>query len=317
MSLSNKFSYPDQLHEKTLTMRNPSEAVLLISSNDRFTLDGRTGLYDYNSENGRANNYNISTQKLQGFGEIKRIGISEVSFPWVIPNVNERNNLFIIKGQNGIPYYTVITEGFYYPDDLATALQNNLNNLLYNALTNSLDAYGVWTVSHANNIFTISNASPWMPSLKPLGINFSGNHLSYLNYVINITPLDFGQSNFVNTYSGGYASMAYTRYVDICSDALCKFQPLKDSLTQQSHTNVLCRIYINNGSINIPNNSISQAGNFEFGVKYNNVKWIAWNPDNMIGSFDIKYYDDSGNLLYIPDKDQGTAQYFTMLMSES
>jgi hypothetical protein len=318
MSLSNRFSYPDEPHEKTFTMRKPSEALLLISSNDRFTLDKRTGLYDARSENGTYNNYNISTQKIQGFGQIKRIGISEVSFPWTTPNVNERNNLFIFKGSDGVPYYTQVTEGFYTPSTLATALASALTTNLFNAITNAPTTYGIWTVTASNNVFTINNTSTWYPSLPPTGISFGNNPTSFLFYVMGIVPLEFGLiSNYINTLVGGYASMAYTRYIDICSDTLCKFQTLKDSLTQQSHTNVICRIYLNGQGTNISGNNISQTGYYDFFVKFNNVKWIEYSPDNMIGSFDIRYFDDSGKLLYIPPKDQGNAQYFTMLMSES
>jgi hypothetical protein len=44
---------------------------------------------------------------------------------------------------------------------------------------------------------------------------------------------------------------------------------------------------------------------------------MDWNPDNMIGGFDIKYLDDSGYPLYIPIESSYIPQYFTLLLSET
>jgi len=300
MSLSNRFSYVDQPHEKSTTQRKAAEALLLLSSMDRFRIIPDTNLYDVSVSNGDYNRYQISTQKILGAGQIKRLAVSEVQFPWLTPNV--------IFGLNSRFYYILqttpnvinsldITEGFYDGDSLAATLQAALNAL----------AQSVWTVVYnPEGTFTITSAVTWKPGFNLLG----GNSL---NTLMNLFTTN---SNFNLSYETGYSTLSYTRYIDICSNELCKFQTLKDSLTQFNHTNVLCRVYLNT-NLNAPDVLFGTKPCPDFKVQFSNPKYIEWNPDNMIGAFDIYYLDDAGKPLYIPEKNIYIAQYITFLMSES
>jgi hypothetical protein len=165
-------------------------------------------------------------------------------------------------------------------------------------------------------------AIKFLPSSAPLGTPIQQSYLSSLMSipVASFESINDGSQPTTNSIRGGWAMMEYTRYIDVCSDTLCKFQSLKDSLTQQTYTNIICRLYLNAQSVNVPSegNTIAVKGDSQFFVKFNNIKMMDWNPDNMIGGFDIKYLDDSGNPLYIPPRSRETiAQYFTLLLSES
>jgi hypothetical protein len=336
MSLSNRFSYPDQLHENSITARTPHNALLLISSKDRFRIDPKqNNSYSLDSESGTYNNFFINQEKLNGFGQIKRVGVSEVSFPWTTPNVNERNNLFLFAdgSGNGLCYGIQIQEGFYDASTLSLEIQFQLNNniFLYPSFTTA-STYGQpnWQAIYEpiNNTITIKNDPPpldppiyFLPSSAPLGTPTPQNYLGSLFSlpVATFESINDGQQPQVSAVKGGYAMMEYTRYIDVCSDTLCKFQALKDSLTQQTYTNIICRLYLNSQSINLPSadNTISQKGDAQFFVKFTNIKMMDWNPDNMIGGFDIKYLDDAGQPLYIPPQNTLIPQYFTLLLSES
>jgi hypothetical protein len=328
MSLSNRFSYPDQLHENTMTARTPHSALLLISSKDRFNLN-KNNQYLLDNGAGTYNDYRINHQKLNGFGQIKRVGVSEVSFPWVTPNINPRNNLFLFGVGTDICYYVKIPEGFYDGTSLASTLQEQLNTNIYiypSEVISSSVGQPDWVVSYDENShqFDISNTGVgfgFRPCSAPIGLPQPNK---YLCEPMSIALASFELTtqsppqNLVSQINGGWAMMEYTRYIDICSDTLCKFQALKDSLTQQTYTNIICRLYLNNGYLSgVATDLIAVKGDPQFSVKFNNIKYMDWNPDNMIGGFDIKYLDDSGYPLYIPIESSYIPQYINLLLSES
>lgn len=330
----NTFTYSDKL-ETAVTIRNPTETFLHLDSNDRYKLL-RSNLVQYdNTYIKDNNNFSISNSKTFGAGMFKRLAVTEVNFPWVTPNINERNNKFwfVLISAGPAPFvyspcYIVIKEGFYTGATLATALQNQLNT------PNGIIVYGGgtatepgWVVNYnADQTFTITNnnisfyisvasndiiADPSIQGVKTIndltGFNSGG-----------IFP---GQPPYTypgyNTTTSGVASLAYTRYVDITSNKFTKYANAKDSLTQLDYNNIVCRIYLDN-DVNI-------SGADPFGVspcvnlyrQFKNPKWIEWNRNEFISDVDIKLYDDSGQLLYIPTVSQGSNFLLTFQLSES
>lgn len=338
MSLGNRFSYPET-EEKVFTIRQPQSALLLIDSRDRAVID-KTGTYPKSAQNGTYNNYRISNQKLTGFGEIKRIGVSEVLFPWLTPNVNPYTQLLVITGYSGlappapryISYYILLTEGFYSASSIADPdgfpgtgpLANQLNENLKYVETNAPATFGAetWTVFYDNklrNIIISNLAVEFAITTVPVGQgNLNGS--TGLDTLLGLTTYQFEtltDDRLTNQTIGGYPSMTYTQYIDVCSNALCKFQKLRDSLTQFTYTNIICRIYLASPT-NMSSDPFGISPCPSFTVKYPNMKWIEWNPDQMIGEIDIQYFDDSGNPLYIPVGAQDSAQQlFSLIMSDS
>jgi len=337
MSLGNRFSYPET-DEQVIPIRQPKTSLLLLDSNDRFTLT-RSGVYAGSSQNGNYNNYTINSQKLSGFGQIKRIGVSEVLFPWITPNVNPYTNLLVIAGGVENPYnayYIKMTEGFYTAQSIADPvpgtpgtgpLSTQLNTNLKYVSTNGTAPFGAgfWTTTYnpSNGSITISNSAvQFAITTVPVGLgNLNGSTgldtlLSYDPYVFE----DLVEGNLSNSYTGGRALMTYTQYIDVCSNALCKFQKLRDSLTQFSYSNIICRIYLASPT-NMSSAPFGVAPVPSFFTQYQNIKWMEWNSNQMIGEIDIQYYDDAGNPLYIPSLPNSTIpsvnQIFTMIMSDS
>jgi len=332
MSLGNRFSYPET-EEKVITIRQPKTALLLIDSADRFPFD-KYGNYDEDAENGTYNNYRINHQKINGLGQIKRVGVSEVLFPWITPNVNPKTNTLVLAGGVENPYtayYILLTEGFYTAQSLSDPvgapgtgpLSVQLNTELRYVATNGPATYGAGTWSTTYNSLdgsiTIANSAvEFRFCTVPNGLG-TINRNSGLDTLIGIVPKVFESlvpADFSQTETGGYANMTYTQYIDVCSNTLCKFQKLRDSLTQFTYSNVICRIYLASPT-NMSPAPFGTAPCPSFFVQYQNIKWIEWNTDQMIGEIDIQYFDDGGEPLYIPDDSSNVNQIFTLIMSDS
>lgn len=390
MSLGNTFVYEEKV-EKAITQQHQNEAYLLIDSLDQYPL---TELgYVAPIVNTTYNNYFINHQKLNGFGQLTKCSITEYSWNWMTPNVNERNNYFFLATSTvGQFIYIIVPENFYTPAELATEMQILLNTNQYtNYPTNTASTYGAGTWSVALNpktdAFIITNSNSAITFFPQYDSAFTAD--STLNTVIGydapratIAPYQFQSNQYLpitlgnawssvstyfvgslvsyegsnyncilkppigtpptntkfwsvvapiansiywtpllNKYEGSPPSMAYTQYIDVCSTALTKFQTLKDSLTQFTYTDIICRIYLENG-INQP---LGGDSNNYFGSRpcalYRQIsdpKYMMWRPDQMIGGIDISYRDDSGNLLYMPQKSANNSrQIFTMKLVQA
>ena len=313
-----RFEY-DEKEEMVMTQRTPQSALLLIDSQDRYTIE-TNGQYNQSPEI-PPNDIYINHQKLNGFGEIKRAGVTDVYFPWRTPNVNKNNNHFGLD-ISGEQYVLTVPEGFYKPSELAAAMQTIANSIddaegfqLIGTTTNALIGQP-WTIttSPSTGAFTISGTG------VDIGANFNtfDIYVRNLNEIINFNiPSAIG---LVASYTGGVPSMAYTKYIDFVSNNLCKHQRLKDGLTQFNYTNIIYRLYLQNGDAY----SAPLTDDGFFGSRPANLyrqvttpKMMMWNKDEMISAIDIKLYDDSAELLYIPEKDWDANYLLTMLLSES
>lgn len=315
--LGNKFIYPET-DEKATTIRSSQYAFLHIDSQDRYPLT-KDGVYKGFPTN--PNSLYINNQKISGAGQIKRIGVTEIDFPWTTPNVNERNNKLYLGLANvdiaNSNVYVEVTEDWYRPSELSNILTYNLNNNLkqYPSGTLTTIAGNTWTVfnNSKNSVFTIFNSNA----------NVSFNLSAHETISQDLTTLmgyeDLIGAPYGNFVTSGIPTMAYTRYIDVCSSTLTKFQNLKDSLTQYNYNDILCRIYLDN-PINTP---VSDTGFFgsrpciNLYRQFESPKYIEWNNNEMITSLDIKLYDDAGQLLYIPKINWDNNYFLTLHLSET
>lgn len=311
-----RFEY-DEKDEQVFTQRYPQSAYLLIDSQDRYALT-REGFYNQDVETS-PNNIYISHQKLNGFGEIRRASVSDVYFPWRTPNVNINNNYFYLV-INGDVYYLTIPEGFYKPSELALQMQTIANSATGFRTVASFGTTPVyftgatWVItSNAIGKFTITATGATFS--RPTGIAKAGNNTRDLNQLINFFTLSYTP---LTTFTGGIPSMSYTRYIDFVSTNLTKHQRLKDGLTQLNYTDIIYRLYLQN-DLNMPLTDDTFFGSRPVDIyrQIQNAKYMQWNKNEMISAIDIKLYDDSGELLYIPFQDWDANYFMTMLLSES
>ena len=300
------------------TIRMPSTALLTIDSEDRFK--------DYELKRasipGGYNNspYNFVIQKNETLmnGFLYRIGVSEVVFPWTIPNINIKTDSIIVSWSGGsVPAGTTIlslTNGFYRPSEIASNLQalirtNTGNNSFTMIYGGSPTVYGVGTLP----IFEYATNNASLISFQPLPYNTTT--------ASSLTPYPFGPQTkqlfdllgFTSTNSTP-ATQGFSRntlcqairYVDIVSAQITNQQSLKDQMSQTVARDTLCRIYLGDGAgdsqsvISPSDPSFCPVGCAPFIIyrNFTNPKNIQWLPNQGVPGFlSFQVYDDTGDLL--------------------
>ena len=291
-------------YAKKVISHNGANGNLVISSRDRLS-----GTF-FKPVKQPWNNFVVQ----KGFpiqqGQIMSVKVSEVLFPWTIENVNPYNNLCVvlINGTTGI---VTVPPGFYTGATLAVAI-NERTALLFPGhaptLTYESDGSYTWTAGAGDNI-----------ALYPL-FQYDGDPLvSYLQQpvtrdsLLSVLGFNFATQDYTtpSTYPagkrGGFAPLAYTQYIDICSDVLTQYQELNDASTSTPNKNhIICRLYIANETSTVNTDASGNPllpGMFPFVLhrQFKNPKVMKWNSQNSIDRIDIQLYDDQGRLLYLPE----------------
>jgi len=312
MSNFQTYTFPDK-EEKSLTSRKAQSALLLLDSRDRYNI--KDDVYEQLLETS-PNSFLINPQRTLGAGLIKRIAVTEFSFPWSTPNVNERNNTLIITDiPSGTEYYITVQEGFYTPSELADEIKAQMTIGWKNVNTGVADPtynapWDCYTSPKTNRFTITSSLAGTLWKVKPA---------SGLSGLMNITGYIANKDATDTFISGGIPSMSYTSYIDVCSKALTKYQNLKDTLTQLNYSDIICRIYLGN-NINGPTTDTTYFGSrpcLNLSNQIVNPKYILWNENEMLTTIDIQLYDERGELLYIPKDNWDLDFFLTLHMSES
>lgn len=296
----------------TVTTRPSSTALLCIDSEDRYKdyLVSRANL---------TTPYSFSIQKNESImnGFFTRIGVTEVVFPWVIPNINPKTNRIFLRYQLGAGPIAValitLVPGFYIPSALASAIQ-----VAVRAVAPAAGDLGSFTMTYGADNFPI-----FQYNSNQVGTKVAFDPLPYNNFVVapgfypfpevtkqlydvlgfttsqnSITPLPPGGIDF----QGGLTYAQSTRYFDIVCTQLTANQPLKDTMTQAVARDVLCRIYVGD-AIGVQSTVVASSATFSppgcapttIYRNFSHPKQIAWSPDCPIAGFlQFDVYDDTG-----------------------
>lgn len=322
-----------------ITVRQPSSAQLMIDSGDRFVIDNQPIRYGpLGNPTAQYNDFVINKGMNLLQGSFTRLAVTEVRFPWAIPNVNPRNQNFYVSYDNNTFQKVRIPDvsdngGFYSGPELAAAIASAVN-----AQTVKPAGWGIlvveWFEKNQCMQFYADQSALSGPGEKP-NIYFSPfdgpitegvtpkqilNTQSLLT-TIGLDPLQFDPyqediSGSTRAFFTGACSLNYTNYVDIVSDALTGYQRVKDISTQNEipRQSIVCRLYINDESgTNIVNDISNNPVGFLPGTrafilyrKFPYPKIINWETSRSIGQIDIRLYDDRGNPLYVPQFLDGT-----------
>lgn len=285
-----------------ITQRPTSTAILAVDSEDRYKTypDARAG---------SISPYSFAINKTESLmnGFFTRLALTEVNFPWVIPNVNRRTRTIQVQYTAGGPIAITtisIPVGFYTPSALAAAVQAAVR-----AITAGL------------NVFTMTYGAPSGAGPLPV-FSYATNNASTISFLpvdpnplLNITPttkqlfdiLGFIQGNNTILLPAGDSGLTFcqaTRYVDIVCTQLTNNQALKDTMSQEIARTVICRLYLGDGNLQAnvsPSSStFCPPGCAPFTIyrDYASPKQIAWMPDQPVGGFlRFEVYDDNGDLL--------------------
>ena len=267
-----------------------------------------------------SNNFTIQSPNSLINGYINKIVVSQIQLQYNIPTVClGKNDLLMI----GFPTYLgivpiVITEGFYYADELAAFLDIQINA---NATLAPL-MIGVVFEPRDGFVFT-SHANPpvnfYFPSIPLLSAFLSADRVQnalkcYRLLGITVKNSDSAPLVTVQT-SYDYPNFLYTPYIDIYSDILTNYQKIKDTNTSiPKPKGLVARIYVSGtGQIQVTG-STSALGTAPFVMTsdLNSPKVIRWTPESAVPSLDFQVLDQYGDL--IPGAERGFSTEFQMTL---
>lgn len=288
-------------------MSTPSNAHIVLNSRDRTNASFATS---YNDAQFNSVNQNIIQ------GNIERIGVNEVNFPYDIPNMQDGFNYFYMKCKYtpAIVLEIVVAAGFYTGTELAviinskivskgliqSLIQAQLPILAYDTVTNrfsfaapttSDSNYQVWQLFSSYTFYSPTLTTPVIT--KSIGKD-----------IFSIMGFQIGQDNTINPavetedplYGAGSAPLAFTQYIDVSSPQLCKFQYFRDGSTTNlsRRSDIICRLYVSN-NVAIQENEGTRP--FVINRQFLNSRMMKWTADNAVGTIDIQLFDDCGQPL--------------------
>jgi hypothetical protein len=328
-------------------LRPSSTALLTIDSEDRYA--------DYpTSRAGGSSPYNFTITKPESLmpGFMTRIGISEVVFPWVIPNIGPKTNKIqytaTIGGAPAVLGVCTLPIGFYAPQQIGIEIAATLNAVpaltglgLQISYGHPVAASQVGNDFLGQPFFTYSVSAGNTIAFRPMEYNSATyNYPPITKQLFDLMGFTLTNISLLNAGAGTYTFCQNIRYVDIVCNQLTNAQAQKDQTSQTVARDMLARIYVG-GAPGVSSTvfagdilTVTDAANGTFvppgcapTTIYRNFqtpKQIQWIPNqNIPGFLQFQVYDDTGQLLDTSTSvsTTGTATYsdwsMTMLVSEN
>lgn len=269
-------------------------------------------------------------------GSIREIAVSEVNFPYDIPNIQDGFNTFELiaaflptqqRSIGSSPGLLTITipPGFYSGTELVVRINavisaeqisvgdvsGNAPTFSYNSTSNRFTLNAPANAPPGNPTPTWAMFSPYTYSSRYTNsTNKLGKDiLSIMGYLpIYPLPADYTAVS-CDTATGlpstfvaqGSAPLVFTQYIDICSDKLTSNQMFQGGSTTNlaRRQNVLCRMFIcDNVSLTTPD-VVEGTRPFILNRQYVNARVMKWSVESSIPTIDIQLYDDVGQPLQV------------------
>jgi len=255
-------------------------------------------------------------------GQIKKISVSEVLFPYDIPNVLSGYNIFELYTVAPSPpalLTIVVPPGFYTGTELAADITAeiiaqgaaeavpivpaDLPTCTYDAISNRFTFVApAGPASPYENDWVL--ASPYTFPFNYVGVATPLLGKDLLSIMGFKTPTGTGQIGVVGGNQiavGGSAPLLFTQYIDICSPQLCQYQFFRDGTTTNlaRRLDVVCRLYIDDET-SMPGFDISGnaliAGTRPFVIhrQFKNERIMRWTADSAVGTLNLLLFDDIG-----------------------
>lgn len=319
-------------------LRMPAVCLMTVDTADRLIYTQSTsaapaslatgGFSDANF--GNTNSVYINKQQTLINGYITRVALTDFNMNWYIPNVNQNNNSFTVNllaapspqtitvsaRKTGLPN---VVDGWYTMTELATSLTTALNAAVVAAGLGALYVFSVQANKEERYFSIFNNAGIAGSKARFSIVPRFGNRTERLSSQVDDLCQMMGFGNLRaditgEAFTGSYASMLFTPYIDIVSKQLTKKQNINDNCTSQiSGQNLLYRIYINsNGIVANPSSAASGTGadaqeSFMLGCRpftisreFQTPKQIYWDTKEFINVIDLELQDYLGRTLYMP-----------------
>jgi hypothetical protein len=309
------------------TIRMPSNSLMTIDSRDRYQntaqkLSNPTTPF----------NFTISKSESLFNGFFTRIGLTEINFPWTIPNINYfSNSLQLISYTNAGGVATAastiiqIPYAFLTENNIASEVTTAINaylatqypgagyevQILYSEAgkQTSIDVYGnIVVVNPQSFAIDVSGALTVIFNADPDDDKKTYNNL-FSMMGLRREPIVGG---FPTSYLVGSPTNAtFTSYIDIVSRRLVAYQSLYDTTSAPVNRNILCRLYLNTDNNQLPTqyfDTVTETVGFSPPLsvgacpvtiyrQYRNPKMLKYLSDVPVGQLDFVVYDDRGNEL--------------------
>jgi len=282
-------------HDRVDVIRPPSDALLVIDSADRSSSTSATGEALSIPNTQPYNNFRLQKPQNLVQGGFTRLQLTEINFPYAIPNVNPRTDTFWIRCNNPtggaiIDQKVTLPTSFYQGRTLAITIKGLLNTYVDISTNIGVDwdcqylpcseTYVSQNGGFVITAFITATSTPFPFALYPFNPALVGVEpipaKSLLN-VLGFNPLsnwDYITTPMPKKVSL-YSQLTYTTYIDVVSSKLTYYQNVNDSSSKtNSFGNIICRIYIANET--------SDAGTI--GWWYNGDPAAVFNPVNYAGT---------------------------------
>jgi len=296
------------------TIRPPSSAILAIDSEDRYKNYDESRVIE-----SQTSPYNFSITKNENLmaGFFTRLGVTEIVFPWSIPNVNAKTQNIVFSFQippsDASSIIVTVPAGFYTPAQIAARLQSNIQ-LLDVSLNTFTMTYGTGGASAwpSNNSATprfqfASGNNGVLVAFSPMTNNTAAYPFNNrTKQLFDMLGFDSYNTALRVTSVSNNTFFQAIKYVDIVSSQITNSQSLKDSMSQPSVRDTLCRVYVtdstgtNQSTISPADPSFCPVGCAPITLYRNfaTPKMIQWIPNqNIPGYLTFQVYDDSGDIL--------------------
>jgi hypothetical protein len=296
------FASAAEIKDEAVTVRPSSTANFPIDSSDRYA--------SYNARaTAGSTPYTFTIAKNESLlnGFFKRIALTEVVFPYYIPNINTKTDTILFSDTGGA--YTPLTiplPGFYSPASLAAVLQAQL----------IATGVATATVTYANGVFTFASGNPAITLSFARG-NFGGLGARLGEFqlydLLNLSgPGVNGATVAATSLVSGVTRCRYTEYIDIVCSQLTYNQDLKDGSSDPIVRDMIARVYIEDESSPIipvyqtaapagpvMTQDVAIPGTYPFTIyrKFTMPKQIRWDDSQPLGNLTFEVYDDKGQIL--------------------
>lgn len=295
-----------------ITARSPASSYLLLNSADRYR--GATYNGAVTKQEQPWNNFTLTRGSALLPAFAKRLTVSEIRFPWFIPNINSRNNrmYFGLSEIDPIRPTVLDLEVFdamggptglsFAPHEIVLALNSGLADLYKDKGSTSAPPFFTWNFRAAT--YSFSNPTNGDPLVS---IHFPGDYNAYRSKPSLYKTLGFTFDQAIVTLAQGQdmtgapVDNLYTRFVDICSHKLCQYTRSPDGSSNNA-TDVIARIYCAD-AINFPNDFMIAGATHNFTIckQFTHPKVLLWEPTAQIGEVDIQVRDEYGDLVPLPE----------------
>lgn len=283
----------DNKEKDAITQRPPASAYMLVDSLDRYGL-----IWPNNTSFTSSTNWilNFQTPILNGF--FTRLCLTEVNYAWNTPtilfNYNDQINMLISNSGVGATGLVTLTPGYYTPTALAANLQA--------AILTTFPAYAgtitcIYDSVFGSFVIASTNVNVTMRINNPA----TAQNLRHKRTLNTLGLLNTSNSGLQQVIFGSQPTMLATRFVDICSSYLTKYQRVKDgsTLINNPRQDMLTRLYAVAPSTRYNITATDSPGSTPFVITQdmNNPKFFLWSREEALNNFDIQVRDEYGDIL--------------------